>query len=176
MNIYIFKIIIIIFALILSSCSKIRESAGVTRKSIDEFQAVENPPLIIPPDFNLVEPDQLKGKNIDNIEKELAEEILFGLDEDVSNDQKEVSTMNTILSEANVEDVSNDIRNEIDEQFSQENQNESKTIFNLNQEEDEEVLDPLKESERLKNDNIEKIIEQNKEEKKIKKKKRFIIF
>ena len=176
MNIYIFKIIIIIFALILSSCSKIRESAGVTRKSIDEFQAVENPTLIIPPDFNLVEPDQLKGKNIDNIEKELAEEILFGLDEDVSNDQKEVSTMNTILSEANVEDVSNDIRNEIDEQFSQENQNESKTIFNLNQEEDEEVLDPLKESERLKNDNIEKIIEQNKEEKKIKKKKRFIIF
>ena len=40
-----FNLIIIIFAIFLSSCSNIRESAGVTRKSIDEFQTIENPPL-----------------------------------------------------------------------------------------------------------------------------------
>ena len=59
-----------------SACSQVRESAGVTRKSIDEFQVVENPPLVIPPDFNLVSPDQLQQKNIENVETELAQEIM----------------------------------------------------------------------------------------------------
>ena len=54
---YLFIISIII---ILSGCSKIRDSAGVSRKSIDELQIVETPPLIIPPDFNLLPPNQLK--------------------------------------------------------------------------------------------------------------------
>ena len=62
-------------------CSRVRESAGVTRKSPDEFQVVNNPPLVIPPNYSLVPPDQLQEKNIENIEKELAQEILFGLEE-----------------------------------------------------------------------------------------------
>ena len=33
----------------LSSCSSVRKSAGVTRKNLDEFKVVENPPLVIPP-------------------------------------------------------------------------------------------------------------------------------
>ena len=45
------NLLIFIIGSTVSSCSKIRESAGVTRKSIDEYQAVENPPLIIPPDL-----------------------------------------------------------------------------------------------------------------------------
>ena len=64
-HIKLFNFIIIIFAILLSSCSSIRESAGVTRKSIDEFQVIENPPLVIPPDFDLVAPDQLQQKNIE---------------------------------------------------------------------------------------------------------------
>ena len=84
----IFIFIIIIFAILLSSCSNIRESAGVTRKSIDEFQAIENPPLVIPPDFNLVSPDQLQQKDIENIENELAQEILFGLDNENTDNVK----------------------------------------------------------------------------------------
>ena len=78
------KIIIylILTSLILNSCSQVRKSAGVNRKSIDEFQVVENPPLVIPPDFNILPPDQLEEKRIDDIEKELAQEILFGLDEE----------------------------------------------------------------------------------------------
>ena len=72
----------------------------MTRKSIDEFQAIENPPLVIPPDFDLVAPDQLQQKNIDDVEKELAQEILFGLDEKKQNTEKQLSTMNEILSQA----------------------------------------------------------------------------
>ena len=62
MRIILFNFIVIIFAILLHSCSNIRESAGVTRKSADEFQAIKNPPLIIPPDFNLVAPNQLQQK------------------------------------------------------------------------------------------------------------------
>ena len=50
----IFLFIILTFQLLLISCSKVRESAGVTRKSLDEFEVIENPPLVIPPNFNLL--------------------------------------------------------------------------------------------------------------------------
>ena len=70
---------LLLLSTFLFSCSKVRESAGVTRKSIDEFQSVENAPLVIPPDFNLTSPDKIQEKDIDDVEKELAEQILFGL-------------------------------------------------------------------------------------------------
>ena len=77
---------LLIVSLILNffiGCSKVRDSAGITRKSPDEFQVVKNPPLVIPPNYRLVPPDQLQEKNIENIEKELAQEILFGLEEKI---------------------------------------------------------------------------------------------
>ena len=58
----IFLFIILTFQLLLISCSKVRESAGVTRKSLDEFEVIENPPLVIPPNFNLLPPEQLEKK------------------------------------------------------------------------------------------------------------------
>ena len=175
-----FNLIIIIFAIFLCSCSNIRESAGVTRKSIDEFQAIENPPLIIPPDFNLVNPDQLQQKNIEDVEKELAKEILFGLDETEQNTEKQLSTMNEILSQANATDVSNDIREEFDQEFAQEKKTDSS--FQIDWDNEEEVLDAVKESERIRDKNFkgEKISEgevSTKTEKiKVKKKKRFFFF
>ena len=60
--------IVLSVVLTLNACSEVRDSAGVTRKSIDEFQVVEKPPLIIPPDFSLIAPDQLQQKNIDEVE------------------------------------------------------------------------------------------------------------
>ena len=59
--IYIFFLLSI---LILNGCSKVRESAGVNRKLIDEFKVIENPPLIIPPDFNLLSNDQQTKKTL----------------------------------------------------------------------------------------------------------------
>ena len=175
-----FNLIIIIFAIFLCSCSNIRESAGVTRKSIDEFQAIENPPLIIPPDFDLVDPDQLQQKNIEDVEKELAKEILFGLDEKEQNTEKQLSTMNEILSQANATNVSNDIRKEFDQEFAQEKKTDG--FFQIDWNNEEEVLDAVKESERIRDKNFkgEKISEEEiptKTEKiKVKKKKRFFFF
>ena len=135
--------------LVLNSCSSIRESAGVSRKSIDEFQVVENPPLVIPPDFNLPSPDQLEEKNIDNIESEFAEAILFGLDEESINDQSQLSTMNQIIFELDDLEVSSSIREEIDKEFAQELQ--ISEILEDNWENEIQILDAIKESERIRN-------------------------
>ena len=173
-------LIFLIFTVFLTSCSSVRESAGVTRKSIDEFQTIENPPLIIPPDFNLVAPDQLQQKNIDNVEKELAQEILFGLDDTEQNSEKKISTMNKILSQADATDVSNDIRKEFDQEFAQEKK--TNNIFQIDWNNEEEVLDAVEESERIRDKSLkgEKISEgevPTKTEKiKVKKKKRFFFF
>ncbi len=174
------NLIFVLFAVFLTSCSSVRESAGVERKSIDEFQAIENPPLVIPPNFNLVAPDQLQQKNIDNIEKELAQEILFGLDQKEQTTQEQTSTMNQILSKTNATNISNDIREEINEEFYKEKN--TKGIFQVNWENEVEVLDAVEESKRIRNKKFqnqsiaEGEILIKKEKVKIKKKKRFIFF
>ena len=62
--------VIIISSIFLSSCNTIRSSAGVERKVIDEYNVVENPPLVIPPNFNLLPPDQIESKDIVNCMEE----------------------------------------------------------------------------------------------------------
>ena len=55
-----YHLLIILFThFFIYSCSGVRESAGVNRKSPDEFQVIENPPLVIPPNFNLLPPEQI---------------------------------------------------------------------------------------------------------------------
>ena len=70
-----FIIILLFCQFILSSCSTVRESAGVNRKNIDEYQVVENPPLVIPPDFYLLPPEQLEKKINEEGKSELPKEI-----------------------------------------------------------------------------------------------------
>ena len=176
-------ILIFSFIILIPACSKIRESAGVTRRSIDDSGIIENPPLVIPPDFNLVSPDQLQQKNIENIENELAQEILFGLDNESANNIKQLSTMNSILSSANAINVSDDIRDDIDQNFYQ-----TKTtggFFQTEWENEIDVLDAVEESKRIRNNifNNDSLSEGEisiKKEKEIikkkKKKKRFIFF
>ena len=149
-----FFLIFIITTLFLSSCSTVRKSAGLTRKSIDEFKVVENPPLVIPPNFNLLQPKQLEKKNIDDVEKKLAEEILFGLDENLGNNKNEkISVMNQILESTDANSVDSNIRNEIDEQFSSEMNTNS--IYQIEWENEIEVLDAIKESERIRSQLIQ---------------------
>ena len=174
---------LLIVSLILNffiGCSRVRESAGVTRKSPDEFQVVNNPPLVIPPNYKLVPPDQLQEKNIENIEKELAQEILFGLEEKNNTEENQLSTMNKILSKVNKGDTSDTIREEIDEDFAKEIVTKDGSFFKWKDE--KEVLDAIEESERIREKNFdnESIAEGDvpiiKQKVKKKKKKRFFIF
>ena len=173
-------LILIIASLFLSSCSAVKKSAGVTRKSLDEFKVVENPPLVIPPDFNLLPPEQLEKKNIDNVETELAREILFGLDENLENNENEkLSIMNQILKSTEANNVDSNIRKEIDEQFANEMNTDS--IYQIEWDTEIEVLDAIKESERIRNQLIQgKSIAEGEVpttiQKTKKKKKRFFFF
>lgn len=170
-------IIVLLSSLFIVSCSKVRESAGVNRKSMDEFAVIENPPLIIPPDFNLLPPDQLEEKNLENEESELAKEILFGLEEDTETNNLELSTMENILNQTMAEGIDNSIREEIDEQFASEKKSTSKSWDN-----EMEILDSIAESERLRNELLNDELKSNEEiptvkvKDKSKKKKRFFFF
>ena len=171
----IFLSLFILSLLFLGSCSQLRESAGVNRKNIDEFKVVENPPLVIPPNFNLLPPDQLSEKNINDVEGELAKEILFGLDEEGSNENTPLTTMENIINQTNSGEVDNSIRQEINEQFASEKNTKSKLWEN-----ETEILDSIAESERLRNERLGIVVEETPEvptsKIKNKKKKRFFFF
>ena len=170
-------IIVLLSSLFIVSCSKVRESAGVNRKSMDEFAVIENPPLIIPPDFNLLPPDQLEEKNLENEESEFAKEILFGLEDDAETNNLDLSTMENILNQTKAKGIDNSIRDEIDEQFASEKKSTSKSWDN-----EMEILDSIAESERLRNELLNDELKSNEEiptvkvKDKSKKKKRFFFF
>ena len=170
-------IIVLFSSLFIVSCSKVRESAGVNRKSIDEFAVIENPPLIIPPDFNLLPPDQLEDKNLENEESELAKEILFGLEDDTETSNLELSTMENILNQSKADEIDNSIRDDINELFASEKKSTSKSWDN-----EMEILDSIAESERLRNELLNDELKSNqviptvKVKDKSKKKKRFFFF
>ena len=170
-------VVFLFLSIFLVSCSQIRDSAGVNRKNIDEFRLIENPPLVIPPDFNLLPPEQLKEKNIANVESDLAKEILFGLNEESNVNESNTSTMENILNQTNAYQSNNDIRQEIDEQFASEKNIDSNTWDN-----EIEILDSVAESQRLRNKllsddtNINEEVPTIKIENKSKKKKRFFFF
>ena len=171
----IFISLFIFSLLFLVSCSQIRESAGVNRKNIDEFKVVENPPLVIPPDLNLLPPDQLSEKNINNVEVELAKEILFGLDEETTDKKTSLSTMENIINQTDANEVDSSIRQEINEKFASE-----KNIGSMNWENETEILDSIAESERLRNERLGIVVEETADipttKIKNKKKKRFFFF
>ncbi len=127
-------IIIIIFNIFLSSCNSVRESAGVNRKVIDEYAVIENPPLVIPPNFNLLPPEQIKSKEIENTDSELAKEILFGLDDSEFNSNNNL-LIDEILNMSGANNTDNNIRETINEEFAGEKSSiKDETQFNSNEE------------------------------------------
>ncbi len=159
--------IIIIFSFILSSCNVVRESAGVNRKVIDEYSVVENPPLVIPPNFNLLPPEQIKSKDIEDTESELAKEILFGLDNDETQTEKSVSVLKEIVNITEANEVDENIRDTINEEFSgQKSSINDETVFK-NEEELNKAIQATES--KIQNTNEGSI-------KKEKKKKRFFFF
>ena len=155
--------IIIVSNLFFISCNKVRDSAGVNRKVIDEYAVIENPPLVIPPNFNLIPPEQMESKNIDDTDSELAKEILFGLDENEGQTKSENSLINIILEETRADEVENNIRDTFNEDFAgQKSSINDEDLFNSDKE-----LDIAIEETKEKNKNTSS---------KEKKKKRFFFF
>ena len=157
--------IFIISNLFLLSCGKVRDSAGVNRKVIDEYTVIENPPLVIPPDFNVLPPEQMDSKNIQDTDSELAKEILFGLDDNQYQKNNENSLINKIIKETEANNVDTNIRNTINEQFA----GEKSSIQDETEFTNEDQLNEAIEETSKKTNNQDK-------NKKNKKKKRFFFF
>tara|TARA_Y100000590_G_scaffold414796_1_gene511985 strand:- start:877 stop:1437 length:561 start_codon:yes stop_codon:yes gene_type:complete len=134
----------------LSSCNKIRESAGVGRTIPDEYTIAKNPPLALPPDYNLLPSDEMiKKKNL-NSDSDLTKEILFGLDENKNSIEAESasSIVDSILEQSGADKVSSDIRLEIDEDYNK--VSSKKYAFTGDKYlRKEEILDAVAESKRI---------------------------
>ncbi len=156
--------IVTILSLFLASCNAVRQSAGVNRKVIDEYSVIENPPLVIPPDFNLIPPEQLESKNIDNVDSDLAKEILFGLENDESSIEKNQTLLNVIVNQTGASEVDINIRENINQEFAGEKSTlNDETVFKNEDELNQAIIDSQKEID-VKNKNNKK------------KKKRFFFF
>ena len=160
-------LVIIPSILILSSCGTVRDSAGVNRKVIDEYSVIENPPLVIPPDFNLLPPEQISSKDILDTDNELAKEILFGLEDTETLTESNTSLINEIINETEADEVDDSIRDSINEEFAGEKSStDDETIFNNEDELNKAIIDTEDKNSNNKNQNG----------KKEKKKKRFFFF
>ena len=159
-------LVIISINLFLISCNTVRESAGVSRKVIDEYTVVEKPPLVIPPNFDLIPPDQIQSKNIENTDSELAKEILFGLDENEAKTISDDSLIQQIVNETEEENMEDNIRENIDREFSGEKSSkEDETIFQS----EDELNSAIEETKSQNNNNDNSSTKE-------KKKKRFFFF
>ena len=160
-------LVIITSILILSSCGTVRDSAGVNRKVIDEYSVIENPPLVIPPDFNLLPPEQISSKDILDTDNELAKEILFGLEDTETLTESNTSLINEIINKTEADEVDDSIRDSINEEFAGEKSStDDETIFNNEDEINKAIIDTEDKNSNNKNQNG----------KKEKKKKRFFFF
>tara|TARA_B100001287_G_scaffold187552_1_gene158331 strand:- start:151 stop:708 length:558 start_codon:yes stop_codon:yes gene_type:complete len=108
---------LIITSIFIISCSNVRQSAGVNRKVIDEYTVIENPPLVIPPNFNLLPPEQIKSKDIKDADSELAKEILFGLENDNEKKLVKNSLMSKIINETQANEIDSNIRETVNQEF-----------------------------------------------------------
>ena len=128
---------------------------------------IENPPLVIPPNFNLLPPDQMNSKDIIDADSDLAKEILFGLEDIETKTNNNQSLINQILIETEANEVNDNIRNSINEEFANEKSTiNDETTFNN----EEEIDNAIQETEI----NINK--KENEKTAKEKKKKRFFFF
>ena len=159
-------LLIIISNLLLISCNSFRDSAGVNRKVIDEYAVIENPPLVIPPNFDLLPPEQMKSKDIKDTDSELAKEILFGLEDTNNQTNSENSLISEIIRETKADEVDEDIRETINQDFA----GEKSTINDETQfKSEDEINEAINTTEKKDKSKTNKSIKE-------KKKKRFFFF
>ena len=159
-------LLIIFLNLFLISCNTVRDSAGVNRKVLDEYSVIENPPLVIPPDFDLLPPEQMESKDIKDTDSELAKEILFGLEDTNNQTNSENSLISEIIRETKADEVDEDIRETINQVFA----GEKSTINDETQfKSEDEINEAINTTEKKDKSKTKKSIKE-------KKKKRFFFF
>jgi hypothetical protein len=105
----------------LGACSNIKQSLGLEKSSPDEFAVAPNLPLTVPPDFNLRPPGQSTPGSQDVPVRQKAAADVFGAE--VASADNDAGTgfgqgEAAILRAADAQNVSPDIRETVDREFS----------------------------------------------------------
>jgi hypothetical protein len=106
--------------LALSACSELRQDLGLGRNPPDEFAVVDQPPLSMPPDFDLrpPQPGAPRPQGVDM--KQRASEILFGGVGEKTVDTAELSAVEKSLLEKSGGDKANpDIKQVVERESTQ---------------------------------------------------------
>jgi hypothetical protein len=143
------KFTVIIFPLMLAACSSgdVKDTLGLRKSAPDEFNVISNPPLYIPPEFNLVSP-------------EVVSEAL-GSNTVSSSAQVDSSDKSFLNSLGDNQIAGGGIKKKIDDEYVSKQQEEKrkgairKAVSKLSGPEDEKYVDPVLEKERIRQ-NLEK--------------------
>lgn len=101
-------------AVSLAGCDSVREAAGLTKDSPDEFAVVTKAPLIIPPDYNLTPPKPGAAPTNQVSPTEDAEDTLYGQQQTATTAQGSVSSgEQQLLSKAGAANANSMIRQKI---------------------------------------------------------------
>lgn len=145
MNKYLFSTIALL-ALSACSSSDMKSSLGLRKSAPDEFAVISNPPLSVPPSFEMVKPSD--------------EPRMFAEDE-VEHETKLGSDDTDFLGEFNKPVVKTKVQKQIDDenkQFHKSNSDKGavrRALNNINGQTEEKVIDPVSERRRIR-DNVAK--------------------
>jgi len=99
---------------LLAACSDVRQTVGLGRNNPDEFTVVENPPLSMPPDFELRPPDPnaLNPKGAEAAQVTAAKAV----GQDIQVEDAGSAGVEAFLTQAKATEAKDDIRGTIDKE------------------------------------------------------------
>lgn len=132
-NYKITALIILITCLTLSGCGISKNSLGFSKQSPNEYSVLRQQPLTVPPDFDLVEPQESQQQTPTTSEKEF-DEIFHGGKESVSaaENPKVTSSDKAFLNKTKQHNKKTNIKKMLSEEHKQESnkqEKERKTLF-----------------------------------------------
>lgn len=149
----------ITLCLALGACSSAKETLGLTKKSPDEFKVLKRAPLALPPDYALRPPRPGAARPQEQNTSQLAAQTIFGFT--VPDAPSGSNSGETLLQKAGAGQANPNIRNELDTKVEELNETSKKKsvaerllgiggIGNSHPDNDASIIDPVRESERLK--------------------------
>lgn len=145
----------LIAAASLTACSNAKEQLGITRSAPDEFAVVKRAPLEMPPDYSLRPPRPGAPRPQETAVGEQAREAIFGAD-DGSRKAAPATGEAALLQQAGAANTDSRIREVVDREtatMEPKDRPVAQRLFGIKlsgEDEDDGVLDPKKESARLK--------------------------
>ena len=106
--------LVLLAAPLLAACSDVRQVVGLGRNNPDEFMVVKNPPLAMPPEFELQPPDPTRRKPTQAQDANLLAATAVGAD--IVVEEVDSPGLSAFLTQAGAKDAQGDIRMTLDEE------------------------------------------------------------